>query len=184
VVTRLRKAGLTREAVEEAVSDETAFLALPGLGEATLAAVRAWLGMGEPAAESGRPGAEVEAAEPGAGETPGEPETPQEVHEQEEREEKMEPEIVVVGLRMDGDMPGTRLTEWRGMAHALLPVLRAGGLGRLELLVEETYNGNGPEVGILASWKENTVEITVPGSGDRSCRMVAMRQLMQELRAA
>lgn len=184
VVTRLHKAGLTtREAVEEIASDETAFLALPGLGEATLVKVRAWLGMEEPAAEPGRPGAEDELIGSGTGETPEEPEAPQEVHEQEKPEEKVEPEIVVVGLRMDGDMPGTRLTEWRGMAHTLLPILRADGVGRLELLIEETYNGNGPEVGILASWKENAVEITVPGSGDRSCRTVAMRQLMQELRA-
>jgi hypothetical protein len=44
VAARLRRVGLnTRQAVEQMLADEVAFLSLPGIGQATLAAVQAWL---------------------------------------------------------------------------------------------------------------------------------------------
>ena len=176
VVTRLRKVGLTtREAVREVVSDEATFLALPGIGEATLTVVREWLAEPSTQAEPGTKAESGHEAELDASSNEKAVEAQLETRE-------VNPEIVVAGISVGGDMAGTRLNEWSGLAKAaLLPALRAGRIGRLDLLVEETHNGNGPEVNILASWDEDSAEVIVPGNGDRSCRIAAMRQLVREL---
>lgn len=187
VARRLQRVGLnTREAVQEAAADETALLALPGIGPATLAAVREWLG--EPATgtaarveagEADEPSSQVEVG-------PADP-APEAAKTGEESEDTspnvVESEVVVVGLQMGADMPGIRLNEWRGIAHTLVPVLGELEIPRLELLVEESWNGNGPEVGLLATWDGNAVEVVIPGDGNRSCRIAAMRRMVQELRA-
>ena len=179
VAGRLHKVGLTsRQAVREAADDETTFLALPGIGKATLMAVQKWLAEEDEDTtatsrndDSKDPSGGLEDAKPG-------------IVEAEPEAAEVEPEIVVAGISMDDDMSGIRLTEWRGLANAILtPLLRTGRIGRMELLIEETHNGDGPEVGILASWDGDMTEVTVSGNGDRSCRIQAMRQLVAALRA-
>ena len=209
VAARLRRVGLnSREAVEDTLTaGEDVFLAMPGIGPATLTAVQVWLNA--PVQPSADP--EVKEAE---GETKADSQPlaesedlPGEVVKDESQDEpeaqsqppaadqswgeavqvepraKTQPPVpeLDVNISVEGDgVSGQRLAQWQGVANVgLTPVAKRLGLEEIQVLVHEEQD----QSTLIAYWPGGETTISCPIDG-RAGQMRAVRELVQQIRAA
>ena len=182
VTARLQRVGLnTRQSVEEIVTaGETAFLVLPGIGLATLAAVQEWL-EDEDVEEVKEVEAATEALASEEIQTQVEAEPPREAESESESlvedqpattraddETKSQGNVVsvpsapIILVEGSDEVSGQRLAGWRGAALVgLTPMARRLGLGQIQVLVCEEQK----QATLLAYWPGGEAEISCPADG-------------------
>ena len=202
VTARLRRVGLrARAAIEEMLAaGESVFLALPGVGPATLAVVQDWLSAPAPThvtegeagskpeeqatvevvpdeAEAGsQPRAEVEALAVEETKAAGQGDIETEaLSSSEPPAHACEPAITVEG---DG-VSGQRLAGWRGVAQVgLLPVARRLGFEEIQVLVHEDQG----LATLVVYWPGGETTLSCPADG-RAGQMKALRAVIEQIHA-
>jgi hypothetical protein len=205
VVTRLQRVGLNnREAVEEALATgENIFLALPGIGPATLKAVKTWLSDPVQADHTETECREMTRPEPVF---PVEIEPESRTNLQSSTTDMVEDEDQVRGegnkaktktdtsvtsqptvqihkpvITVEGDgVLGQRLLQWQGVARVgLTPVARTLGLDEIQVLIHEDQS----QSTLVAYWPGGETTLSCPING-RAGQMRAVRELVQQIRVA
>jgi hypothetical protein len=200
---RLRQVGLcTRRAVEDTLAaGDDIFLALPGIGAATLAAVKAWLdtptqtettdGRAEEQAQT-VPYADEEPSSVEQGETAltdlvtlavisDAPLAAGAVCEDARLAYQHQPQAPDPTITVEGDdVDGLRLAQWQGVARVgLTPVAKRLGLEEVQVLVHE----NEGQSTLVAYWPGGETTLSCPVDG-RAGQMRAIRELIQQIQAA
>ncbi len=180
---RLRRVGLnTRQAITEMIAaGEAVFLALPGIGPATLAKVQAWLN--GPVTEA-EPEPQAEDQTEAGPRAESEPESPAEEQPQVEPEpvaaDQFQVRISDPAIIVDAsdDVPGQRLAGWRGAAViGLTPVARQLGLEEVQILVSEEQG----QATLIVVWPGGETTLSCPADGPAGQKR-AIREIIAKIK--